>query len=332
MNILKKILTLLVISLFTLSSTKISKAEELPVAKIAHLPITDHLILGVAKERSGANFKNLTLETIKFSDYASLIESLRSESLTGAIMLAPLAFQLKAKGADLNLVLLGHRDGSALVVRVKEEIKSVNDLKGKLIAIPSRFSTNNMLLHMYVTQAGLDYAKDIRVIEMPPPEMPSALAQGTIDGFITAEPLVSKSELSGTGRVLIFSGQIWKHHPDCVLVLNSKWLKKYPAAAQELIEAMMAAGNFIESNRVEGAKAAARFFGFSEDIMMHALNDPLVERVTFRNLVPVIEELDKLQSYLANEMKLIKDPIDMEKFVDKTFALTAEAHLKSLAK
>ena len=68
------------------------------------------------------------METIKFSDWASISEALRSGSLDGAFLLAPLAFQAKLKGAPIKLVLLGHRDGSALIVTVKKGINTVQAL------------------------------------------------------------------------------------------------------------------------------------------------------------------------------------------------------------
>src|SRR3989338_10497111 len=109
--------------------------------KIGFLPITDHLLLGISKERDGANFKNLELETTKFGDWATISEALRSGNLDGAFLLAPLAYQSKLKDAPVKVVMLGHRDGSALIVKVRDGINTVKDLKGTTIAIPHRFST-----------------------------------------------------------------------------------------------------------------------------------------------------------------------------------------------
>ena len=78
--------------------------------KIGYVPISDHLILGVAKQRHAPRYKHSKLETIKFTDWATMIEALRSKSLDGAFILGPLAFQAKLSGIEITNVLLGHRD------------------------------------------------------------------------------------------------------------------------------------------------------------------------------------------------------------------------------
>lgn len=318
---------LVIVLAVALCNSRTSAADERVIATIGHLPITDHVLLGIARERSGSALTKVEIEPVKFADYATLSESLRSGSLTGAFMLAPLAFQLKAKGLDIRLVLYGHRDGSAIVVQKKQTATDARALHDAVVAIPSRFSMINVLLHRYVSAAGFDYSRDVTVIEMPPPEMPAALSGGTIDAFFTAEPIVSKGELSGAGRILVFSRDIWPQHPCCVLVLSRKWLEEHPAAAEELLAALLEAAKFIEENKPEAAKLAAKFLGFDESLLRHALIDPSGDRVSFRDLVPRIAEMDELQSYLAGNMQLIKDPIDMKKFVDSAPAARAEHSL-----
>ncbi len=135
MNLKELLLMGLILMVVTSCSSTQSNAKI--STRIGYLPITDHLILGIAKEQ--ANFKSVALDTVKFSDWASVSEALRSGSLDGAFLLAPLAFQTKLKDTPIKLVLLGHRDGSALIVSVKNGINTVQDLRGKTIAIPQRF-------------------------------------------------------------------------------------------------------------------------------------------------------------------------------------------------
>lgn len=312
----------------SLVSCNVKSSSSTATVKIGFLPITDHLLLGVSQERDGARFKNLTLAPIKFSDWSTLSESIRSGDLDGAILLAPLAFQVKLKGAPVKVVLYAHRDGSALIVRVKENIKTVHDLRGKTIAIPHRFSTHNMLLHLYTSRAGLVYGKDFKTIEMAPPDMVAALAQGNIDGYIVAEPFGARGELSGAGRVLVLSGQIWKHHPDCILVLREELLKRNAAGVEELLQSLVQSGIFVEKNREQAAKIGAKFLGQPEAAMVKALTEPK-ERVTFYDLFPQKNELNKLQNYMADRMGLFPEKVNMDDLVDSGYAEKAYAILGS---
>lgn len=291
-------------------------------AKIGFMPITDHLVLGISQERDNANFKNIDLQTVKFSDWATLSESVRSGSIDGAILLAPLAYQVKLKGADVKVVLFAHRDGSALIVKVKEGIDTVQDLRGKTIAIPSRFSTHNMLLHKYTSDAGLVYGTDFKTVEMAPSEMVAALTTGSIDGYIVAEPFGARAEISGVGKVLVLSGEIWKHHPDCILVMNKAYLERNSAGVQELIISLINSGVYAEEYRDEVAQIGNRFLGQPLDAMMKALNEPK-DRVTFYGLMPNIDELNELQDYMADKMGLFPEKVDIKELVDTSYAQKA---------
>jgi len=50
--------------------------------------------------------------------------------------------------------------------------------------------------------------------------MPPALAAGTIDGYCVAEPFNALGELKAGGKVLRFTGDAWKGHPCCVVVMH----------------------------------------------------------------------------------------------------------------
>jgi NitT/TauT family transport system substrate-binding protein len=294
--------------------------------RIGYIPITDHLLLGVAAAHDNATYKNLDLEPMRFNDMGTIAEGIRAGSLDGGIIFAPLAFQARLKGIPIKLVLLGHRDGSGLVVRLKPEIKTAGDLRGATIAIPHRFSTHNMLLHMFTSNAGLKYGTDFNVIEMPPTEMPSGLAGGNIDGYIVAEPIVSIGELMGVGHVLVLSHDIWKHHPDCVLVMREEYLKNNPQAAQEFLSSFIKAGEWVESHRLEAAEIGHTFLGQPQNALVHALTES-ADRVTFRNLVPVKEELEKVQNYMAENLGSFPQKINMNELLDTSFALKAAGEI-----
>jgi len=288
------------------------------VTKIGYLPILDHFLVGVARERDSSKFTAIDLQPTKFTDYATMSEAVRSGELQGAVLLAPLAFKLRITGAPVKIVSLAHRDGSGLVVHVRKGINTVQDLRGKTIAIPHKFSTNNFLLHFYLGEAGLVYGTDYKISEIPPPQMFAALSNGSVDAFITAEPFLSQAELSGVGKVLFLTSQIWKNHPDCLIILREDYMTQHPEATQEFITSITESGIFVEENRVEAAKIAHHFFGQTEEIMNHALSDP--DRVTYYNLTPVVSELNRIQDYMADKMGLFPQKVNMEELVDTTFS------------
>jgi len=161
------------------------------------------------------------------------VDALNSGKVDGASMLIELAMKAKEQGIDLKAVALGHRDGNVVVV--SKDINKVEDLKGKSFAIPSKLSTHNILLHIMLKNHGLAY-NDVNVVELPPPEMAAALAEGRISGYCVAEPFGAKSVAVDKGKTLFESQDLWEGSVCCGLVLRNDFIKNNEAIAEEFIK------------------------------------------------------------------------------------------------
>ena len=323
MKILLKILySAFLLAIFSIHSERISYCQnsiKITTAKIGYIPIVDHLLLGVAAHLDSKKFEKVKIDALRFSEMGLISEGLRSGDLDGGFLLAPLAYQSSLNGAKIKIVLLGHRNGSAFVVTTKKEIKSPSELIGKTIAIPHRFSTHNMLLHIFSSKSNLVPNKDFSTIELTPPEMPAALANGSIDGYIVAEPIAARSEVMRIGKVFALSKDIWKDHPDCVLVFREDFIAKYPEAIQELVSSIVSSGVYAEQHREEAAQIGATFLGQPLEALRISLNNPK-DRVTYLNLTPNEEELSKIQSYMGDSMNLFPKRVNIPELLDLRFA------------
>ena len=150
----------------------------------------------------------------KFTDWPTVKEALIAKEIGAVFILAPMAMALKADGVPAKVVYLGHRDGTAIVVGKNSNIHNFGDLRGKTIAIPSRFANQNILMHKMMREWNMPPGSiDLR--EVPPPEHPTALLAGSIDGYIVGEPFAAKAELDGFGRVLYHTKDIWPDFISC---------------------------------------------------------------------------------------------------------------------
>ena len=57
-------------------------------------------------------------------------------------------------------------------------------------------------------------------------DMNEQLRTGNIDGFIAWEPVSSSAVLSGTGKILVYSKEIWPDHPCCIIAASTNSLQK----------------------------------------------------------------------------------------------------------
>lgn len=285
-----------------------SNAEKQTV-KIAYLPITHALPLYIENELGKQNFKNINIELIKFGSWPELMDALNTGKVDGASVLIELAMKAKEQGIDLKAVALGHRDGNVVVV--SQDINKTTDLKGKTFAIPHRLSTHNVLLYQMLKDAGLNYS-DLKVVELPPPEMPAALAEGRISGYVVAEPFGAKSVANGKGKVLFQSKDIWKDSVCCGLVLRGDFIKNKGAAAEELLKEYISAGKYIDSKGEKVHEISGKYMSVEQNVL-----DLSMEWISYKDLKIYEKDYNDLRKYLV-EMDLSKNPPLYKDFVDNT--------------
>jgi ABC-type nitrate/sulfonate/bicarbonate transport system substrate-binding protein len=85
--------------------------------------------------------------------------------------------------------------------------------------------------------AGIDPARDVRIVIVPPPQMPGVLDAGHIDGFCVGEPWNSVAVLSSVGWIVTTSAELAPNHPEKLLVVR----RDFAADCADEHEAMIAA-------------------------------------------------------------------------------------------
>src|SRR5213075_2549511 len=154
-------------------------------------------------------------------------EALISNKMQAAFIVAPLAIALKAQGVPIKIVYLGHRYGSAVVVHTDGPVHTVPDLRGRVVAIPSRFSDERLILFRAMKVWGIKPG-EIKMVEMAPPDVSGALAASAIDAFSMGEPFPSQAEMAGYGRILFQAREYWPDYMSCILVVRQDLIDTRP--------------------------------------------------------------------------------------------------------
>ena len=257
--------------------------------KIAYLPITHALAVFEEAEELAAK-DGLKIELVKYGSWPELLDALNANRVDGASVLIELAMKSKQEGIGIKAVALGHRDGN--VVIVSNDIDSAADLKGKTFAIPHRQSSHNILLNDALATAGLTI-DDVNVTELPPPEMPSALASKQIDGYCVAEPFGAMGVSLGVGKVLFDSKDLWRDSLCCGLVLTDKFIAEEPETARELVGRYKAAGNALDKEKA--MEIAKKYLNQKEGVLDISLqwisyNDLEITEETYNALLERVKK------------------------------------------
>ncbi len=215
-----------------------------------------------------------------------MIESLKGGELDAALILAPIALSLQKEGVPVKIALLGHREGTGLVVSLKSHIKRAGDFIGKTVAIPIRFSTQNLTLLKYLKENGVS-PDSLNIVELPPPDMPSAMASGSIDAYIVGEPYATQGEFTKKGRIFLRSRDLWPNFISSILVVRDDAINKKRELINSLIKGLYLQARWVEKNRTSAAIITANFFGLPEGLIRAVLEK---KEVFYRDLIPQKDE------------------------------------------
>src|SRR6186713_1487874 len=205
--------------------------EELLI--VGGLPVTCNLTLPVAcigKEaalKAGTAATKFRFEYSKYSGWPEIKESLMSNRIQAGYMLAPLVMDLADKKIPVKIVSLGHRSGAVIMVKKESTYEKFADLKGKRVAIPSRFAVDFLFLRKMLARESMT-PKDIEIIEMPPPDMPAALYANAVDAYCTGEPFGAAAQSAGYARPLRMTRDEWPRYICCVLTVREELVAESP--------------------------------------------------------------------------------------------------------
>ncbi|MBU1140203.1 MAG: ABC transporter substrate-binding protein [Proteobacteria bacterium] len=176
-----------VIFLQTGSASAIGKntTEEPVLLRIGYLPVLSQLPLVISYDRQRLSYQKVRVELTGFKSYIALEAAFRLKAIDIAYLPIPTILRMNAEGIDLLMGDSLHRGGSSLVMdpSVKEKKGS-----GTIYGIPGLVSSELLILHTFLSHAGLSYGDDFKVAAVQLDHAIDELEQGYIDGLFLPEP------------------------------------------------------------------------------------------------------------------------------------------------
>lgn len=257
----------------------------------------------------------------RFSGWPELKEAMMSGKVKAAYLLAPMAMDLADNGVPVKIVALGHRSGAVIMTGSKSKARNLGDLRGKRIAIPSRFAVDNIFVHRLMKKYGMTDS-DVTLVEMAPPDMPAALYAGAVDAYATGEPFGAIAQRKGYARVLHMTRDEWPEYICCVLTVRQELIDHERPTVQRLVNNVLASGAWLESDTAHRHLAAdlaskSEFFNQDSALIRFVMDNPK-DRVTYGDLRLVKAEFDELMG-LAFDAKILTRRVPYEKYVDDSF-------------
>jgi NitT/TauT family transport system substrate-binding protein len=314
--IIGTLVTLLALTLLHKRPWQVKEAAAHGELGVGFLPVTCHLTCPVTDYATKSTTTSTRFLSQRYTEFPTVVEALKARKLDATFLLAPLAMVLREQGVPIKIVYLGHRDGSTVMVAKNSTATSLRDLRGKKFARPSKFSNQYLVITKLMEDQGV-LPGEINFVDMPPPDMPSALAAGAIDAYFIGEPHAAKAELNGTGRVLYHAKDIWPRFISCVLVVREELIAEKPEIVADLVRGIAESGEWAEQNRLKAAKLAAPYFRQDQKLLEYVLTQP-PDRVSYRHLTPTDEDMQAIMKY-ALKAGILQRPIDLSQLTDLRF-------------
>ena len=260
-----------------------------PTIRIGSLPITDAAALLVAHEMGF--FKKEGLDSVAptlIRGWSPLVEAFSSHRTNLTHMLIPIPIWMRYNNKfPIKITAWNHTNGSGMVVGKDSGINSPKDFGGKQFAVPFWYSIHNIISQKIMKDAGITPVirpqdaklapNECNFIVLNPPDMPPALAAKSIDGYCVAEPFNALGEVRAGAKMLRMTGDVWKGHPCCVVVMHEADTMDPARAAwaQAVHNAIVAAQIHLVENRAAMAEMLSKdgkgYLPFPKEVVGRAM-------------------------------------------------------------
>lgn len=227
---------------------------------------------------------------------------------------------LKPIEMGFDVVFTGgiHRGCLRVQARVNGPIKTVQDLKGKRIAVPGMGTPPFIFANRVLGANGIDPAREVTWVVYPNAELMLALEKGEADAIANSEPIGSL--LLHNKQVVNIADQATDHpyaeEYCCAVVVRGKYLKENSRNTIAGTRALLKAAKWVEANPREAARLSVEGKHLASSV------DQNTFAISHLRYNPSVTGAQKAVVSAAEEMKLagmLRNSTDVAELAGKAF-------------
>jgi NitT/TauT family transport system substrate-binding protein len=262
---------------------------------------------------------------------------------TGDIDCAALAYSTFAVGienagmADLRIIGDEFQDGvqgyhtNAFVVRKHSPIKTVEDLKGKILATNQTGAAIDMALRAMLARHHLQDKRDLTIIEVRFPDQKAMLKDGKVDLIISFLPFGRDPELMALSRPLFTQEEAIGRSRMIIQVARDGFLQKHRAVIVDFVKDYLHALHYLTDPAhhqeaieivTQVTKQQPSFFEGWIFTNQDYYRDP--------GALPNLEALQNNVD-LQHQLGFLRSPLEVKKYADLSLATEAAQRLDTTA-
>lgn len=243
--------------------------------------------------------QGIKVKWIEFPAGPQLLEGLNVGSVVfGEAGEAPPIF---AQAANPNLIYVANQPpaptAEALIVQKDSPIQSIQDLKGKRIALNKGSNVHYLLLKLL--EAHNLKLSDIQPVYLPPSDARAAFEKGVVDAWVIWDPFLAAAEHQIQARVIANGENLVNNHQ--FYLADRQYAENNPAVLQTVITTLNQTTDWVKAHPDDAAKLLEKPTGLGFDVLKISISrmgfgvQPISEKV-------VTEQQDVANAFFAQQL------------------------------
>ena len=319
-------------ALLVLAGSLSAPAAAADEVKVGMLRLPTALFVGI--EKGFFAEENIDVKPTFFRSGGELIPSLSTGQIDVAST-SPGAALFNAMSSGVNAKIVAdywtigrERSGDSAYMVVRKDLvadgkfKTAKDAKGLTVAITARGQMTELYMDAFLASGGLSES-DVKVVQLPLPDMVAALQNKAVDMISAIDPYPTLAVDSGVGVKVSSLSTVMPGLVQAVLMYSDRMLKTDRSLGMRFMRAFTKSNRYIRAHldpagRVELAKIYQKYIPMD--------TQELYERIGLAvgpdNLAPELEGKYALRWQMQEYVKsgLVKTAPDMNAAVDRSFA------------
>ncbi|MCB1334294.1 MAG: ABC transporter substrate-binding protein [Roseivivax sp.] len=302
--------------------------------KVAYVPIMKFAAMYVAEKRGLFDKYGLDVELERVKSGTEAIAFLTQGTIdVGGIAIVTSLWSGWNKGLDIRVIAPGalepmENSPTKLVVRSAladdGSVKSAADLKGRRVAVAGGPGSGGEYLISKGLSRGNLTIRDVELMNVANPDMPMALANGSVDAALMGSPYADQVINAGDAKVL--ESDLTPGLMTVAFVGSGKFVNERPEVAERFVLALAEAAAMMQGDDYlapENIEAYLTFTNSTEDAIRSG--NPVIYDPTMQ--IPVAGLADMEKVHRENGRTEYTDPLDLSNAVDTSFTEKARAAL-----
>ncbi len=214
----------------------------------SELPLRVAIAKGYFKEQ-GLSFEPIFIR----GGPAALAAMISGDADFGSIGGAQAVIRARSRGLDVSIIGSISNTTNYAVVGAKG-IKTVNDLKGKIVGVTGAGAFSDFAVRTYLKKSGFEPDKDVMLRAVGNTTMRAAALEA---GLVAAAPFSPEDavRLTAKGYPLIVNLSESLRIPQSILIARDGLMEKYPETTKRFLKAIILGLQFAKKNKKEAIKA-----------------------------------------------------------------------------